>query len=195
MEKDFAPLFSEMPKQISDAIFGTTPAVELPIPNNTPEPFGYFAKVKPNPEQEEEIEFGAPHDIAKLAVPIPIATAALAGPTYIAPPRQFLGDDFDSDETEAARALEPIRRLFSEGVFRNDLTPTPSAPIAKRQLVTRETVAPATETEPLVKRDDEFTPELAGRITKVIMDAPEWADDESEEDYDARIARIIEPYL
>jgi len=138
----------QMPSQIEIALGLRTAPAEPPPTGDFG--FGITARVRPEPTTEEEIEFGVPLAIAKLfAADVPIFSAALAGPITPRPeqPRTFL-EDYDSEEVEAARAIEPIRRLFYPSAERILESAAAPAEPAESRLVKRElTIAPPTPAE------------------------------------------------
>jgi len=159
---------AEMPEIVSRAPYGTTGPVETPVPADTPEPFGYFAKVKPplDTADDADLEFERPPFHKLFAPDVPIATAAIAGGESFRPePRTFLGDDTDAEETEVGNAIQPIRRLFAEGIYRTSLATVPTQePPARRSSFTRSEA----DTIPTPTPKETPTPKL---ITKLHRDS------------------------
>jgi hypothetical protein len=134
-----------MPPEISDALFGKgAPEIRREIPA-ADEPFGIFAKVTPLPADPDIDEpFDYEHPLTKLlASDMPVALAAFSGgPSYVAEPTRFLGDDIDAEDREDFDAIEPLRRMFREGAYFGTLDTAAPEPLAKRVPVIRENVAP-----------------------------------------------------
>jgi len=164
---------AEMPEIVSRALYGTTGPVETPVPADTPEPFGYFAKVKPplDTADDADLEFERPPFHKLFAPDVPIATAAIAGGESFRPePRRFLGDDFDEEEMEIRNALQPIRQLFVEGVFRQALAPTTAPVPIEKRLVERENFPPTPKETPTQKLISKLHRDADGFLWQSIYD-------------------------
>jgi hypothetical protein len=140
------------------------------------------------PEDSDEMDFAV---VEKLLAPevtptkrVPYRSDPFRPEPFYTPLEHFSAEDRAYNEN-------PLAKLFAE-----DFAFT-SAPLEKRAApVTRENLPPTPEKDaPLQKRDESCTQEQLDRITKIILSAPEWADDESEAAYDERVARLVEPYL
>jgi hypothetical protein len=180
--------FESLPLEMQRALLGTdAPTAEVKRKS--------VAIFKPLAEDAEDAEcFSALEPLEKLFAAV--TPSACAGPSYIAEPRRFLGDDFSEEERADDDAIEPIRKIFREGIFYDGTAPAAQEPLEKRIPVTRENLPPTPEEDaPLQKRDESCTQEQLDRITKIIMSAEDWQDAESEQDYDERIARLVEPFL
>jgi len=137
----------EMPPEMSDAFFGKgAPEIRREIPDANA-PFGFFAKVIPipaDPEIEEE-PFEYEHPLTKLLAPdLPVATGtkSVVGPGYsTAEPTRFLNDEIDSDDMEADRALEEIRKMRREGVYYVAPTEAPNLRMGDPEPAPQETAA------------------------------------------------------
>jgi hypothetical protein len=208
--------YAAMPKTISDAIFGRAPAApEEPNPDFIPAANPWLAKPGidgvlqyEDPDREDRALSTSVAHVAAMFTPKPAKAAApdLSNLPFFPSTIQH-----DSSESEFYRALLPIEKLFHPSAATSTTlakrdddeedVPTPARTPTKDFEQIRADIFAAYELKMAklakspVDDSEEFSLELQNLITEIISGLEDQGDDESDEDFDKRIARGLNTEL